>query len=397
MFLIRCIQRLLIIILLIILGIFSILAQATDSPTLNIKTEQQSQGTANQPEEKPWHLRSTDNLTSLIGSGVVFITSLVGYSLVLYASIVAYRQWRHDLRWKQLEVLMGRIKAFNETPGTMNAIMMLFSEDREVPLFDKEKPEDKYERVNSDEVSRALIPSDMLRYPYDPKLQAIRDSFNDLLGRLSHIEAFLEAELLGEKEGEIILDNLLLRFERFKNEKDNKLWRNLRIYISHNEMKRVQTLVKRFKRFNLDLEENIDEEKEKLKQEIENGDWNLPTRVANRESWRNLPLPEMRSRISLDREFTISEYEQISSGFIPDKMEDKWFIFLEGEDLYFHRSWTGYCIYHLRIIPFGEKFKVVKALVNRDPTQYIGSDDNYDVMIINFVIDNFLLNQREIE
>ena len=178
-------QQLLMVILLVGMATLPILAQPAVTPTSNGKSEPPSQTVTIQPEQEWWPFRATDNLATLIG-----------YFLVFIASLLAYRQWRADQQWKRLEALMERIKAFTETPGSLNAIMMLSSHDREIPLWDKERPEDRYVRVKWDEVSRALIPTDLITYPYDSKQSAIRDSFNDLLGRLSHLEAFLEAKLL---------------------------------------------------------------------------------------------------------------------------------------------------------------------------------------------------------
>jgi len=176
-------QRFPMVILLVSLATLTILAQPTVTPTANGKTEPPSQTLA-QPEQEWWPLRATDNLATLIG-----------YFLVFIASLLAHRQWRADQQWKRLEALMERIKAFTETPGSLNAIMMLSSQDREIPLWNKERPEDRYVRVKWEEVSRALIPTDMITYPYDSKRSAIRDSFNDLLGRLSHLEAFFGSEV----------------------------------------------------------------------------------------------------------------------------------------------------------------------------------------------------------
>ena len=36
--------------------------------------------------------------------------------------------------------------------------------------------------------------------------------------------------------------------------------------------------------------------------------------------------------------------DQIRAGHIPEMMEDKWFIYWQDDRLFFHRSWTGYCI-----------------------------------------------------
>jgi hypothetical protein len=115
---------------------------------------------------------------------------------------------------------------------------------------------------------------------------------------------------------------------------------------------------------------------------------------ATRESWTNHPLPEKRSRLDLSREFTEQEYEALRRGSIPEAMEDKWFIFAEDAALYFHRSWTGHCIYQLTIEREGEKYWISEALVNRDPSQYSSESDDYDVKLLTFLIDNFLLGKN---
>jgi hypothetical protein len=116
---------------------------------------------------------------------------------------------------------------------------------------------------------------------------------------------------------------------------------------------------------------------------------------ATRQSWTNLkPLPAQRSQLSLERAFTEQEYERICVGFIPERMEDKWFMFAEEDTLYIHRSWTGNCIYQLTLIKQGTSHIVAEAFVNRDQGQYSGSDDHYDENMLMFLIDHLLLNKR---
>ena len=116
--------------------------------------------------------------------------------------------------------------------------------------------------------------------------------------------------------------------------------------------------------------------------------------IATRESWSNVrPLPEQRALLSLQREFTKQEYELMRYGLIPEVMEDKWFIFLEDDVLYFHRSWTGNCIYQLTLKKDGARYKVAEALVNRDASQYSGTDDGYDEKLLTFLIDCLLLGR----
>lgn len=115
---------------------------------------------------------------------------------------------------------------------------------------------------------------------------------------------------------------------------------------------------------------------------------------ATRQSWNNSPMPEARSRLALRREFTEGEYEAIRRGLIPEQMEDRWFIFLEEDTLYFHRSWTGRCIFQLTLTKEGEKYAAGEALVNRDSGQYAGADDAYDERLLTYLIDNLLLGRR---
>jgi hypothetical protein len=112
-------------------------------------------------------------------------------------------------------------------------------------------------------------------------------------------------------------------------------------------------------------------------------------------SWSNLqPLPVQRSTLSLQRKFTEPEYERLCNGLIPDRMEDKWFIFLEDDILFLYRSWTGYCIYQLSLTRTDSTYAISRALVNRDPNQYTWVDDRYDEKLLMFLIDHLLLGEH---
>jgi hypothetical protein len=116
--------------------------------------------------------------------------------------------------------------------------------------------------------------------------------------------------------------------------------------------------------------------------------------AATRESWNNVrPLPPQHASLSLKREFTPEEYEVICEGLIPEAMEDKWFIFVEDDVIYLHRSWTGSCIYQVRLTKNGENYAIAEALVNRNPDQYSATDEAYDADLLIFLIDNLLLEK----
>ena len=117
--------------------------------------------------------------------------------------------------------------------------------------------------------------------------------------------------------------------------------------------------------------------------------------VASRKFMKEvLPMPASRGCRSVNLEFTQEEYDRLAIGLIPLDMEDKSFIFLEDGWLYFHRSWTGICIYQLRLEKSGFNHQVAEAWVNRDLNQYKVSDDAYDVALLSFLIDNFLLGKE---
>lgn len=94
------------------------------------------------------------------------------------------------------------------------------------------------------------------------------------------------------------------------------------------------------------------------------------------------------------RTFTRQEYDVIGRGLIPGGMDDRWFIFLENDQLYFHRSWTGTCIYQITLDHTDrESIVVTNALVNRDPDEYRIADDQSDVALLTFLIDSLLLGR----
>jgi hypothetical protein len=112
--------------------------------------------------------------------------------------------------------------------------------------------------------------------------------------------------------------------------------------------------------------------------------------------WKTVELPSKRTTLTLDREFSKQEMEKIRRGILPRQMEDKWFIYWKDGDLFFHRSWTGFCTY---IVHFNEEengSRMVKAEVNRDPDQYSQTDDAYDAKMISYLVDILLLEKESI-
>ena len=210
---------------------------------------------------KDWLFKEPDNLSNLLG-----------YLLVFLGSAFAIIQWRRDQKWKRKELLISRVSAFNETPGALNALLMLDWSDREIPLWAKDRVEDRYVRVTRTEVTSALIPDTLLPSTYSVKESAIRNSFEDFLIKLSHLEMFLKNKLLKVNEADVIMLSLLnsLNVLREGNDKDRALLRHFYIYIGWRNFPYIKDL---FKRFKIDIDQETNVAIELLRQEIANGLW----------------------------------------------------------------------------------------------------------------------------
>jgi len=119
----------------------------------------------------------------------------------------------------------------------------------------------------------------------------------------------------------------------------------------------------------------------------------MATKPATRSDWNTEEMPIQKATLAVERLFSREEMTLLKQGVVPEAMEDKWFIFHEGDRLYFHRSWTGFCIYIVRFEERGDRHAMVNIEANRDPEQYNQQNDKYDVQMLSYLIDALLLGQ----
>ena len=117
-------------------------------------------------------------------------------------------------------------------------------------------------------------------------------------------------------------------------------------------------------------------------------------KTAQPADWKTEALPSKKTTIHLDRTFLPQEMEHIRRGLVPEQMEDKWFIYWQDDTLFFHRSWTGFCIYVVHFIPEGDRYGMVEADANRDPAQYKGMNDERDARMISYLVEVLLLHRE---
>jgi O-acetyl-ADP-ribose deacetylase (regulator of RNase III) len=115
---------------------------------------------------------------------------------------------------------------------------------------------------------------------------------------------------------------------------------------------------------------------------------------ATRTSQPVQPFPEARSRIALVRRFDGEERSRLALGLLPMQMEDKWLIYLDDEWLYFHRSWTGVCVYAVKLRGVGDGAEVVEAWVNRKPGEWKTGNDHEDASLLSFLVERLLMGRH---
>ena len=119
-------------------------------------------------------------------------------------------------------------------------------------------------------------------------------------------------------------------------------------------------------------------------------------KMAKPTDWKIQALPSKRTTIRLEQTFSPQEMKRIRRGLVPEQMEDKWFICWKDDILFFHRSWTGFCIYVVRFAAEGDRYKMIEADVNRDPEQYNEASDERDAERISYLVDVLLLHQEAV-
>jgi hypothetical protein len=110
------------------------------------------------------------------------------------------------------------------------------------------------------------------------------------------------------------------------------------------------------------------------------------TMKATGSSWQTKEMPEKRSLLEFKQHFSRAQFERLSLGKVPECMEDKWFIFFEEPCLFFHRSWTGDCIFQLRLRSDEHGYIVAEAWVNRNSQQFNSGGPASEIQLLSKLV-----------
>jgi hypothetical protein len=101
-------------------------------------------------------------------------------------------------------------------------------------------------------------------------------------------------------------------------------------------------------------------------------------------------MPEKTTWLPLTGTYSLEEYEGLQRGIVPRDMDDKWFIVEDAGTLSFYRSWTGICVYQIRLEARADRYEIVDARVNGTVG---GIDIWYEARLLRWLIQTLLLGQ----
>ena len=132
---------------------------------------------------------------------------------------------------------------------------------------------------------------------------------------------------------------------------------------------------------NVIVDKSLDDDSVGWLDETEGDEDKVP--VAVKSDWKTFDMPQRLATFFLRRPISPAQMRILRRGHVPKEMEDKWFWYMQGDTLFAHRSWTGYCIYRI-------DFSMVnyhKVTVNRDVEQYKCTSVEEDRETLNRLLD----------
>ena len=114
-----------------------------------------------------------------------------------------------------------------------------------------------------------------------------------------------------------------------------------------------------------------------------NGENPIPpkNKMATKGSWKVLPMPNKKTVVSLNLALPADAMRIIRYGHIPEAMEDHWFMYCDEDTIYYHRSWTGICIFEAKYEEYGGNYRITCLSINRDSEQYGSTDSRKDAYL----------------
>lgn len=165
----------------------------------------------------------------------------------------AFGVWQYTVAqiWKRREFVAGEIEKILSDPASRNALLMLDYRLRTITLFPDRSPEHRrWARLNRDYVAAMLIPHTVngKRVEERPDLglpgAAIRDCFDQLFVRLDMLQSMVGAKLIEQKDISPYISYWIGKLAPLApgDASDQRLYRNLRLFINEYGYRNLQEL-----------------------------------------------------------------------------------------------------------------------------------------------------------
>ena len=114
---------------------------------------------------------------------------------------------------------------------------------------------------------------------------------------------------------------------------------------------------------------------------------------ATSESWKRESFKEC-VPIPYHAVFDAEQFGRLKSGLVPRAMEDKWFVYYEGRQLFFHRSWTGQPVYQISLATLEDGgAEVTEALWSKELAIVSKDGPDYQTQLLGVLVANLLLGR----
>lgn len=116
-----------------------------------------------------------------------------------------------------------------------------------------------------------------------------------------------------------------------------------------------------------------------------------PMHCVSRKECQTQPMPDKKALLLYQRKFTMQEYHKLGFGLAPANKDEKWFVFMENEQLFFHRNITGECVYALHLQNESNRCYSIKEAWHNLHFQL---EPGYAVALLDYLIDRLLLSKQ---
>jgi hypothetical protein len=109
--------------------------------------------------------------------------------------------------------------------------------------------------------------------------------------------------------------------------------------------------------------------------------------------WNTYSISQPRN-IRLEIQLPKECYPQLEQGFLPQSMDDRWFICMHEGWLHFYRSWSGYEICKAQVHITEDALLIQDFWVETDPERYRFDGDDHACRLLRGLIKSILLDNQ---